>query len=216
MPRKKARPANKPTRPPLRQRVKDAYRDAILDAAEVVFGRGDYENVRVSDLAKEAGVSVGTLYNYFDDKESIFAALAERGRGQFEAALAPALTEKDPSTRLDAIVRVTLQFLEERGALFAIHVARGGSQTAVARGDASERESRAGFQRLLVTAIEQAAAARQLRDDVPAESLAVALGGLVQGFIDAWLAADRKVRLAASADLILKLFRQGALAHRRG
>jgi len=50
----------------------------ILDGAAVVFARDGYEGASMSRIASEAGVSKGTLYNYFTGKAELFAAYVHR------------------------------------------------------------------------------------------------------------------------------------------
>lgn len=52
--------------------------DEILDAATVLFGEQGFTRTRLEDVAKRAGVSKGTLYLYFDSKESLFRAMIRR------------------------------------------------------------------------------------------------------------------------------------------
>jgi AcrR family transcriptional regulator len=55
--------------------------DQILQAATRVFARTGLENSKMSDVAAEAGVSQGTLYNYVESKEALFRLLLDRGLG---------------------------------------------------------------------------------------------------------------------------------------
>jgi AcrR family transcriptional regulator len=55
--------------------------DQILQAATRVFARTGLENSKMSDVATEAGVSQGTLYNYVESKEALFRLLLDRGIG---------------------------------------------------------------------------------------------------------------------------------------
>lgn len=50
----------------------------ILDTAAAMFVRHGYEQVGTNQIAAEAGVSVGSLYRFFSDKEAVVDALAER------------------------------------------------------------------------------------------------------------------------------------------
>ncbi|MBU1671407.1 MAG: TetR family transcriptional regulator [Actinobacteria bacterium] len=52
--------------------------DAILDAAFQVFSAKGYNNATVDDIARQAGVSKGTCYQYFSGKEEIFVACMDR------------------------------------------------------------------------------------------------------------------------------------------
>lgn len=50
-------------------------RQAILDAALTVFANSGYHSASVSMIAKEAGVSKGLMYNYFESKEAVLLTL---------------------------------------------------------------------------------------------------------------------------------------------
>ncbi len=60
----------------------------ILDAAVAIFARDGYHHSRISDIAEQAGISVGSVYLYFGDKESIlnrlFSDLWARLAGELE------------------------------------------------------------------------------------------------------------------------------------
>lgn len=56
------------------QRRKDARPGEILDAALDVFVRQGYAATRIQDVARQAGVTTGTLYVYFAGKEAVFEA----------------------------------------------------------------------------------------------------------------------------------------------
>lgn len=52
--------------------------EAILDAAADLFAAEGIEAVRMEAIAARAGTSIGSLYQYFPDKQAVFFALAER------------------------------------------------------------------------------------------------------------------------------------------
>lgn len=51
---------------------KAAKRKAILDAAMAVFARRGMARTTISDIAREAGIGKGTVYEYFTSKEQVF------------------------------------------------------------------------------------------------------------------------------------------------
>lgn len=57
---------------------RDARREAILDVASDVFLEEGYPNASMSTIAARVGGSKGTLYNYFKNKEELFAAYVVR------------------------------------------------------------------------------------------------------------------------------------------
>ena len=59
-----------------------AKRRQILDGARSVFLGQGFEGASMNDIARVAGVSKGTLYVYFENKERLFAAVVEEERAQ--------------------------------------------------------------------------------------------------------------------------------------
>ncbi len=55
-----------------------ARRKQVLDAAEVCFFRHGFHGASMAAISREAGMSVGHIYNYFDNKEAIIAAMSEQ------------------------------------------------------------------------------------------------------------------------------------------
>jgi TetR/AcrR family transcriptional repressor of uid operon len=78
--------------PKLKPHVQRARREHILDAAERCFARAGFHRTTMHDICKEAAVSPGALYVYFDSKEALIAGICERDRAEFAERLA-ALSE---------------------------------------------------------------------------------------------------------------------------
>lgn len=74
--KRKRRGAGKARGTPLRQRVKEerksVYRQAISQAAERVFAAKGADGSHMREIAAEAGISLGTLYDVIDGKDSLF------------------------------------------------------------------------------------------------------------------------------------------------
>jgi AcrR family transcriptional regulator len=65
---------------PLRHTRKGARtRERILDAAERVFAEKGFAGTSLRDVADAAGLRIPSLYNHFPGKESLYAAVLERG-----------------------------------------------------------------------------------------------------------------------------------------
>ncbi len=63
----------------LRQsRERERRRQQILSAAKRVCISKGFARSKITDIAREAELSVGTLYNYFNNKDELFAALSIR------------------------------------------------------------------------------------------------------------------------------------------
>jgi AcrR family transcriptional regulator len=81
---------------------RDQRRDAILDVARTVFTEEGYAAASMSAIAARLGGSKGTLYNYFKNKEELFAAYVRDECGRFAEALFPAGETGDLTTWLTA------------------------------------------------------------------------------------------------------------------
>ncbi|MBX9883794.1 MAG: TetR/AcrR family transcriptional regulator [Novosphingobium sp.] len=71
--------------------VRAARRARLLDAAEALFVAQGFRATSIEGIAEAAGMSKVTLYGYFRDKETVFAAVAERIADTMEAAVQTAL-----------------------------------------------------------------------------------------------------------------------------
>src|SRR3954453_11841924 len=74
---------------------------AILDAAERHFLERGYESTKVDAIAHDADVAVGSLYNHFGGKETLYRAVVERALELFEAYL-----DEDRNEDLSALEQV--------------------------------------------------------------------------------------------------------------
>jgi len=62
----------------LSDRLAALRRDHILDAATRVFAAKGFNGASIRDVARAAGVADGTIYNYFENKESLLFAIVDR------------------------------------------------------------------------------------------------------------------------------------------
>jgi AcrR family transcriptional regulator len=73
-------------------------RAQILEAAVVCFAKHGFHQASMHDISAEAGISVGLIYRYFENKEAVIAAMADRHKKEIQevlerARLAPTLLE---------------------------------------------------------------------------------------------------------------------------
>jgi len=84
---------------PLRHKPKQARGqrkvDHILRVAEALFAESGYENVTTNAVAARAGISIGSLYQFFTGKETILEAIADRYLEQTRKTLNKHMAESD-------------------------------------------------------------------------------------------------------------------------
>src|SRR6201999_4259311 len=112
---------------PASQARSRATRERLLEAAESVFADKGYDGAKISDIAEEAGCSVGAVYFRFKDKDALFFAIAESYVDEARAGLF-ALLGRTTATPQDIIrnfvAASAANFRRHRG-LFRAIVERG-------------------------------------------------------------------------------------------
>src|SRR5213594_3029546 len=73
-------------------------RSQILDAALACFAKHGFHQTSMHDISGEAGISVGLIYRYFENKEAVISAMADRHKQEISemmdrARQAPTLLE---------------------------------------------------------------------------------------------------------------------------
>lgn len=100
-----------PRKAPLQARAL-ATHDAILEAAAQIIGAGGLSAFNTNAVAERAGVSIGSLYQYFGNKDALMVALIHRQQQQQLQSVAVAVMatgDADLPTVIRAIVRAAMQ-----------------------------------------------------------------------------------------------------------
>lgn len=100
----------------------------VLHAAEEIASSGGLEEMTMTGVAERAGVSVGTIYRRFEDKEQLINALTERMLDRREEYVAEQLRKAEPSLSgvMDAYAHALLQSFSDGSSVFpALLRARG-------------------------------------------------------------------------------------------
>jgi len=76
-------------------RISEEKRSRILEIATGEFASKGFDNANMNDIAERAGISVGSLYKYFDSKETFFLTCIRFGIDTLEGVLSDALHSPD-------------------------------------------------------------------------------------------------------------------------
>jgi AcrR family transcriptional regulator len=87
-----------------KQARSEATVEAILEAAAQVFERHGYAAGTTNRIAERAGVSIGSLYQYFPNKDAILVALVHRHLAEGTAALEPHLGRLSGGARFEDVL----------------------------------------------------------------------------------------------------------------
>jgi AcrR family transcriptional regulator len=93
----------------LKQQGKDARRNLILEAARELFAVKDFRQVTVREIARQAGVSVGTIYNYYTNLDQLFLDIFLQCSEEITARIDRQAEKSAPS--LDDVCRIYVDYL---------------------------------------------------------------------------------------------------------
>jgi AcrR family transcriptional regulator len=96
--------ARGPAKRGLRERKRIERRMAILESAAIVFRRKNFDDARIEEIAEQADVAIGTVYNYFPTKDALLLALADHYRSR-TPELISAVVENPPADPVEAFIR---------------------------------------------------------------------------------------------------------------
>lgn len=137
------RAAPRPRKAPRQERAQ-ATVEAILEAAELVLDREGPGAASTTRIAEVAGVSVGSLYQYFAHRDAILMALQERQLDRAEALLRGGVAGEPPGRRppreeVAALVRGLVALYAGAPGLYRMLAAEGPSAACAGRSWAFER-----------------------------------------------------------------------------
>jgi len=183
--------------------TKQATRARLLAAAAEEFSRAGLERANIDAISLAAGCGKGTIYNYFPSKEELFLAVVEEASAQAGSAR-PARDEAPARERLQAALAGFCAWAGQHDALARVLV----------------RECLMGTPGLypqvigaewpltgdLEAIVEDGAGRGELRGDIPAGILALAIAGLTDlALAQHWASGGSRPGLEEIPDLVLTL-----------
>jgi TetR/AcrR family transcriptional regulator, fatty acid metabolism regulator protein len=186
----------------------------IIDAALKVFSTKGYASTRMADIAREADMSYGLVYHYFENKEKLFDAIVEDWWTGFYNEL-EMLKKSDMSTeeKLVEIIRYILKVYENKPNQISIFV------TEVSRGFVYHADSKGKdkFNKLFSLCQDIMSEGQQngfLRKDIQANYLTYLFLGSIDTFLSVLILGNEKITAARQkrfTDGITSVFMHGAV-----
>ena len=106
------------------ERISPQKRRRVLDCAKRAFARRGYSGANVNVVAKEAGISVGSLYQYFQTKENLFLTLIEESHATLSAVVDD-IFSRVPGffQRVEALLRAAVEWSQKDPDLLNLYIA---------------------------------------------------------------------------------------------
>lgn len=102
-----------------KEQMVETRRRQILMGAAQVFAEKGFHKATTKEIAQAAGISEGTIYNYFANKRQVLIAMVELIATQSLKSIIADHPPKDPKEFLTMIMRDRFQLAQERGYLMA-------------------------------------------------------------------------------------------------
>ena len=183
--------------------TKKATRARLLAAAAHEFALAGLERASVDAISLAAGYAKGTIYNYFASKEELFLAVVQDASAQ-AAAASPAPADAAARARLAAVLAGFCAWAREHDALARVLVREClmGTPGLYPRVILAEAPLTGELEAIL----RDAARRGELRDDVPAEVLALAIAGLADlAMVEHWASGGARPALEEIPEMVLTL-----------
>jgi AcrR family transcriptional regulator len=206
--------------PKLRARIREATAQAILSAAEEVFADAGFHAAHMGSIAAKAGVSVGTLYNHFQDREALLAGLLAARRveliGKVDAALREA-AGRPLRERLRQILTVFIGHCEEHRKFVHVVLQRelGRYQQTFPQAWAKKTDAMREIYERIDKEMKQGVKERALRPDL-ADLGAVFFFGMLRALVIRDLVFGQGGNMAVDLDRLLDAFFGGLGAQKGG
>lgn len=103
-------------------RISEEKRNRILQAAVDAFAAYGYENANTNKIAEQAGISVGSLFQYFENKEDLFITTVKHGTSVLKATLEDIMKgDEDILIKVEKVIRTIQQHSREHGNIIRLY-----------------------------------------------------------------------------------------------
>lgn len=97
-------------------------RARVIDAATKEFAKKGYHDASVSSIAAKAGISVGAIYKYFENKQDLFLTIIDESIVRIENLLLGLVkTDEDVMIKVEKILREIISVSRENGVLINLY-----------------------------------------------------------------------------------------------
>ena len=194
-----------------RERERAQRERQIVRAAERIFAKKGFQGATIQEIAQEAELSVGTIYNFFESKEKLYSTIITSRLDEMrDAVLSRIHTVENAWEQLKIMLDYQAEFIERNREFFIIFLQ---AQNRFAWTFAKELDEEVAkrFKRYLETleSIFTAGIKEGTMRPLSAEDLAEAWAGMTNAFFLKWLEEKPRWSLKSKAVLIFEIFMHG-------
>ena len=197
---------------PRKERERIARRGEILVAALDLFSEKGYHNVSMHEIAQKAEFAIGTLYKFFENKETLYKSLVLEQVEKFHNALVQAI--EGPGDEIEKL----RNYVKAKSEVFTANVkmirfyfseTRGASFNIKAGLDSEIREQYSNFLGMLASVFASGMKKKRFKKISDPYHLAVAIESFTNAFLFLWLEAPDRHPYPEDPDVILNILLKG-------
>ena len=188
---------------------REAKRETILDAASIEIARGGYFRTTVSAIARRAGIADGTIYLYFENKESVLVSIFERAMQRLIDDARPIATDRElpAADKLRRLVELHLSLVGmDRDMAVVLQVELRHSLHFL---ELFSRSRIREYLELIAGVVEQGRVEGSFRKSADPLLTAKAVFGLVDEMATDWVLSKKNTKLVGRAEAVTELLLRG-------
>lgn len=192
-----------------RERKKEETRENIITCAIGLFREKGFQKTLMEEISEKSDVSKGTLYNYFEDKESILSGyyqsiIADYGK-QITANLK---VNQGITARLNNLLDFISEIFGHDIELATIYFKN--RMKTLFDSNPLDNPHRSGLENSVLQIMKEAQESKELRDDIQALVIARNLQFLTMSYFIASLYSEEPFKISQFKDQLIGLFLNGA------
>ncbi|MBU2228209.1 MAG: TetR/AcrR family transcriptional regulator [Proteobacteria bacterium] len=194
-----------------KEREFNLRRTEILDQAARIFAAKGFHSATVADIANASGFAIGTLYQFFESKEKLYAAVLTEKLGMMYAETQKAV-EDEPELlkKIEVLVTSQFRFVENNTEFCSIFIR--GDYLSLSEGSTELRERMIKDYAVYVSFVE-GVMRKGIRAGVLKEMepilMADALMGIINSYASKWLIAAEGQSLMVNVQPVVDIFLGG-------
>ena len=102
--------------------IREKTKTQILNSSLKLFAEKGFNGTSISDIAEDANISKGLIYNYFESKAAIAESIYKKLLSEFMQFFEPIKTNSDPSEKLQSILTETINYTKKNKDIWKLYL----------------------------------------------------------------------------------------------
>ena len=195
-----------------RERKKEITKETIIDSAVALFKEKGFQETYMEEIAEKSDVSKGTLYNYFQDKESILSGYFQSLINNYGNNLSEVSENFKENGDIKETINSILDFINNifRNDMEFTAIYFKYRMQKLFNSNPIDNPNRSGLENLISDLIKEAQDKNQLRKDIPLTIMARNFQLLYMNYFMSSTYGNEDINIDVSKAQIIELFINGA------